>query len=48
MVVLAAFAEGQSVFRDLEDLRNDQPMESNYWKNVSAFLVHVWVKCLME
>jgi hypothetical protein len=25
MVVLAAFAEGQSVFRDLEDLRNDQP-----------------------
>jgi hypothetical protein len=25
MVVLAAFAEGQSVFRDLEDLRNDDP-----------------------
>lgn len=25
MVVLAAFAEGQSVFRDLEDLRNDNP-----------------------
>lgn len=25
MAVLAAFAEGQSVFRNLEDLRNDQP-----------------------
>ena len=25
MVILAAFAEGQSVFRDLEDLRNDDP-----------------------
>ncbi len=25
MVVLACFAEGQSVFRDLEDLRNDEP-----------------------
>lgn len=27
MVILAAFAEGQSVFRDLEDLRNDEPDE---------------------